>query len=161
MRSRIPRDILIHTLISFISYYKLDDVLTTLCFKKDEIESIKKKEYQRRLVYTDNEMRITYKIEGKLHCEDGPAEIDNYRIQYWYNNGELHRLDGPAIIDDLYSVEEWYVNGQMHRLDGPARIWEDGDMEWWVNGELHNPNGPAVVYANGKKEYYINGKRIK
>jgi len=34
---------------------------------------------------------------GQLHCDDGPAYIDNNVIEYWIN-GKLHREDGPARI---------------------------------------------------------------
>ena len=38
----------------------------------------------------------------------------------WYQNGLLHRLDGPA-IEDIYGDKMWCQNGLRHRLDGPAR----------------------------------------
>ena len=32
------------------------------------------------------------------------------------------------------SVEHRDAQGQLHRLDGPAIEWADGTREWWVNG---------------------------
>jgi len=48
------KDIFLHKLIPMISYFELEEFLTTLCFKEDEIASIKKKEYHIRLVYEEN-----------------------------------------------------------------------------------------------------------
>jgi hypothetical protein len=55
----------------------------------------------------------------------------------WYNKqGQLHRVDGPAIEydgDDDYE-NEWWFNGKRHRLDGPALRYHNGLEEWQVNG---------------------------
>ena len=29
----------------------------------------------------------------------------------------------------------WYQNGELHREDGPAIEWADGDKEFYINGE--------------------------
>ena len=29
----------------------------------------------------------------------------------------------------------WYQNGKLHRLDGPAIEWADGTRQWWINGK--------------------------
>ena len=29
-------------------------------------------------------------------------------------------------VVDKYGNQEWYVDGQLHRLDGPAVVWRDG-----------------------------------
>ena len=64
--------------------------------------------------------------------------------KYWYLNGQLHRENGPAVIDGNYQA--WWFNGQLHREDGPAVI--DGDCQmWWLNG---------IKYS--KEEYY---KKLK
>ena len=56
-------------------------------------------------------------------------------------------------------IKEYKVNedGEIHRLDGPAIIREDGTMEWWKNGILHREDGPAIIYPNGNMEWYSNG----
>lgn len=60
--------------------------------------------------------------------------FDEYGRQFYMNeNDELHREDGPALIDDV--AEEWWVNGYLHREDGPAIIYRDGaDSVWMVKG---------------------------
>ncbi len=77
----------------------------------------------------------------------------------WYQNGELHRLDGPA-IEWANGDKEWYQNGQRHRLDGPAIEWADGYKAWYQNGQRHRLAGPAIERADGTKRWYINGKKL-
>lgn len=91
--------------------------------------------YENSGVVSRFQNRITWLIQyyknGRLHREDGPAEIrfyDNGNISHecYYNNGATHRDDGPAktnysyssngaVIQDLY-----YRHGKLHREDGPA-----------------------------------------
>ena len=54
--------------------------------------------------------------------------------QYWNQDGELHRVDGPAIIYAADGSKEWYQNGKIHRVDGPAYIGTDGSQAWWIKG---------------------------
>jgi hypothetical protein len=82
------------------------------------------------------------------------VEINSYGNKHWYQNGELHRLDGPA-IEWADGSKHWYQNGQLHRLDGPACEYANGSKHWYQNGQLHRLNGPAVEYANGSKHWYI------
>jgi len=88
--------------------------------------------------------------------EDGTKE--------WYQNGQLHRLDGPAVEwgDGTISsgTKIWFLNGQRHRLDGPAVECGDGSKEWYVNGQRHRLDGPAIEWANGDREWYIEGKKL-
>ena len=53
----------------------------------------------------------------------------------------------------------WYKNGKLHRLDGPAVEYINGDKIWYKNDELHNIYGPAVL-ENGIEEYWIEGKQL-
>jgi len=54
----------------------------------------------------------------------------------------------------------WYQNGELHRLDGPAREYANGDKCWYQNGELHRLDGPACEYATGDKAWYIYGTEL-
>ncbi len=51
-------------------------------------------------------------------------------------------------------------NGDRHRVDGPAIIYPDGTQFWYINGKLHREDGPAVIYPNGIQHWYINGNDI-
>ena len=53
--------------------------------------------------------------------------------QEWRLNGKLHREDGPAFVS-ADGTQKWYLNGKLHREDGPAIIRPNGDMEWWIEG---------------------------
>jgi len=61
---------------------------------------------------------------------------------------------------DTLGNKEWYQNGQLHRLDGPAIEWANGSKFWYQNGQFHRLDGPAVERANGGKSWYVRGKRI-
>ena len=62
-------------------------------------------------------------------------------IKEWYLNDQLHRTDGPAVIEYFHSgevwIKEWYLNGEQHRTDGPASIsnYQTGEIvyEWYLN----------------------------
>jgi len=77
--------------------------------------------------------------------------------KYWYQNGELHREDGPA-MEYANGDKYWYKEGQLHRIDGPAIEYSNGDKYWYKNGEYHRIDGTAVELANGDKAWYLNGK---
>jgi len=77
----------------------------------------------------------------------------------WRNEqGQVHRLDGPA-VERVDGSKEWYQNGQCHRLDGPAVERADGSKEWYQKDQCHRLDGPAVERADGSKEWYFEGKR--
>jgi hypothetical protein len=52
---------------------------------------------------------------------------------------------------------DWRLNGQLHRLDGPAIEWADGDKEWYQYGLLHREGGPAIERVTGIKVWYHHG----
>ena len=52
--------------------------------------------------------------------------------------------------------KEWYQNGKLHRTDGPAVEYASGDKWWYKNGELHRTDGPAIERSNGEKEWWLN-----
>lgn len=81
----------------------------------------------------------------------------------WFQNGKLHREDGPAVEHDD-GQEWWYLNGELHREGGPAIYWEGVIHEWYIRGKLHREDGPAIEYylADGRKEeeWWINGVKL-
>ena len=78
------------------------------------------------------------------------------REVYRNEKGQLHRIDGPAIING--DRQEWWVEGKLHRVDGPAYI--DGNWQaWFMNAKLHHLYGPAYINGN-YKAWYINGRII-
>ncbi len=80
------------------------------------------------------------------------------RIEYYNYDGELHRLDGPAVIYD-HGTKYWFKNGKLHRENNlPAIEYDNGDKEYYVNGNLHREDGYAIDHIDGTKEYSLNGK---
>jgi len=77
--------------------------------------------------------------------------------KYWFNNGDYHRIGGPALIGSN-GTKKWFLNDKLHRVDGPAIIWYDNLIEWYKNGKRHRLDGPAVEYPSGNKEWWFEGK---
>ena len=75
----------------------------------------------------------------------------------WFLNGQIHREDGPAIIEADGS-ESWFLNNQRHREDGPAYIGADGTQVWYLNGKRHREDGPAIIWADGTKQWWLNSR---
>jgi len=78
----------------------------------------------------------------------------------WYLNDELHREDGPAVVEYSDGTKVWYLNGKRHREDGPAVERSGGTKEWWLNGNLHREDGPAYEGFDGTKMWYLNGTKL-
>lgn len=53
-----------------------------------------------------NEEEICVYFNSKTIPQGGTK----YKCIRWYNNGELHREDGPA-VEWPYGSKEWYLNG--------------------------------------------------
>jgi len=89
--------------------------------------------------------------------EDYNVNVDDEGTIRWYQNDNLHRLDGPA-IECLDGYNAWYFDGKLHRPDGPAINYADGSNAWYFDGKRHRLDGPAIVYTDGFMAWYISGK---
>jgi hypothetical protein len=87
------------------------------------------------------------------------VKIDGFGTKRWYQNGLIHRDDGPA-VECSNGSKMWFLNGKRHREDGPAIEYTDGTKSWWLNDELHRGDGPAAEFANGKKLWYLHGEEL-
>ena len=87
------------------------------------------------------------RVNGKLHCTDGPAVERTNGHREWWVEGKRHRTDGPA-IEFKHGSKHWYVDGKRHRTDGPAIERIDSDKVWYVNG----------VKCNSSKEFKLAAK---
>ena len=77
---------------------------------------------------------ILYLLDNKLHRINGPALIRKYEFYIWAKNGKPHRDDDmPAIESEDNSFQIYYKDGYIHRLEGPAWI-ENNKKEWWIDG---------------------------
>ena len=82
------------------------------------------------------------------------VKVDKRGHKEWRLNGKLHREDGPA-VEWAGGTKSWYLNGELHREDGPAIEWADGTKFWYLNGDRNREDGPAIEYADGSKSWYI------
>jgi hypothetical protein len=78
---------------------------------------------------------------------------------YYDSDRKLHRTYGPAYISKHYKYEIWYQHGDVHRVDGPAVIMKNCEF-WFQNDKPHRIGGPAISGAGRKKEYWINGQKL-
>lgn len=101
-----------------------------------------------------------YWIEnGEFHRENGPSCIYADGTKEYHNHGKLHRLNGPALTHangDCW----WYKEDKIHRVGGPAISFADGGRFWYQENRLHNENGPAAIFPNGDKVWYLHGEKI-
>ena len=65
--------------------------------------------------------------------------------------------DNIECVEYTDGSKEWYQNGKLHRTDGPAIEWASGNKYWYVNDKLHRTDGPAVEWTSGEKFWYIDG----
>ena len=60
---------------------------------------------------------------------------------------------------NIFGTKRWYYNGELHRVDGPAIEYVGGSKEWYQDGKRHREDGPAVEWSNGKKEWFWCGNK--
>ena len=70
------------------------------------------------------------------------------------NSSLIHNETGPAIIADD-GRKEWWQNNELHRLDGPARIYKDRYKIFLINDDMFSEEEywchPLVVQNTIKK----------
>ena len=93
--------------------------------------------------------------QWKAHADTRP--LNHGFILSWYNQGHLHREDGPAIIYPDGRTE-WYQDDWLHREDGPAIEWPNGGKHWYQRGKKHREDGPAENTLLGGETWYLYGK---
>lgn len=80
--------------------------------------------------------RVTYyfyrdkKGHAIKHRIDGPAVVSDYGMEEFYNHGKKYKMT----LSDK-TIEYYDDNEQLHKDDGPAVIYPDGEVGWWVHGE--------------------------
>ena len=68
------------------------------------------------------------------YLPDGGAIKKTSRcIMYYDKNHELHRDDGPAVINASEGFSMWYKHGKKHRDVDPALVYIDGESYWYEN----------------------------
>lgn len=106
-----------------------------------------------RLVCIQNFEGIAWIINNEIRRVDRP----NGQIEYYFNN-ELHHQTHPAIISS--GSNQWWNHGEKHRENLPAVNFADGTREWWYHGLRHRNEGPAVENPDGKNQWWLYGKKM-
>lgn len=117
--------------------------------------------------------RITWRKNGVIHRDDGPAVLHLNGLVCWYKDGILHREDGPALEqrDDEGRIlrQCWRLNGLQHSHDGrhPAIIEmiDNGALfvQYFEHGVCtrHESEGPALSWfmpsGNVLHEFRLSG----
>lgn len=74
------------------------------------------------------------------------------------NNSNLENFSG--IVCDVIKTIRYFQNGKLHRDNGPAiEFINRGNKAWFQNGKLHRLDGPAVESWNGIRTWHIEGKQ--
>lgn len=140
--------------------------------------------YEKRMWFNNGTiLKEEHTKNNRLHKDKGPALAiyngrQNKRL-IWYQNGTLHRLNGPAYIETKNNKREkircfkqiWYNRGKVHREDGPALSWssvryrmQQGGVQrhnvdiWCQNNRYHRQQCRfhSIVNKNGERleEWY-------
>ena len=56
------------------------------------------------------------------------VKVDSYGSKLWYQNGKLHRLDGPA-VENAYGIKEWWIEGQNYTEEQFNKITNPRSLE--------------------------------
>jgi hypothetical protein len=60
-----------------------------------------------------------------------------------------------------FGTKRWFNDkGELHRIDGPAIIFDNGDKAWFFHGKLHRTDGPTIENNNGNNFWYLNDIQI-
>ncbi len=96
-------------------------------------------------------------LAGREHRIGGPASlVRRERISAErYRHVPPKRSGGYSPIGRRQWCESWYQQGFLHRLDGPALRWQDGSQEWFVADQRHRERLPAVVGSDGLREWHF------
>lgn len=108
---------------------------------------------------------------GGLHCLNGPAVIDQFSNQFYFQYGKLHREDGPAVLWNTtnsnpirYDVTYYIQHNLFHRNNSEPAVVTKDCWEFYQHGIMHNYFGPALIkfYKTHAIHYfYINGNLNK
>lgn len=71
--------------------------------------------------------------EGPEAVEDLENMKDYFQKQRLISIGLSTSREG--LIEDSNGDKSWYQNGLLHREDGPAQIYENGSKLWAINGK--------------------------
>lgn len=96
---------------------------------------------------------VEWRLDDRIHREDGPAIEYTDGTKKWYWNGKLHRENGPA-VEYPSGTKHWFLNGKCHRVVQASAVKHDSDKA--ARPELLPPEALmeiSKVLAFGAKKY--------
>ena len=152
--------------------------LYDLLHREDDLPAVVLKHFESKEFCSDDEVFVSREwwINGHCHRVGKPAVEYSCGSKYYYEYGNLHRLDGPAI--DTIENQEWFVDGRRHRENGlPAVSQKLGDfyekflngdnsagygevkiiLEWWCDGKRTREDDLPAYIGPDKMEWWENG----
>ena len=106
------------------------------------------------LIHSDPAYQTLYQVAGQT-----PPCCLNRTVAWEDEYGDLHRDDGPALIEPD-GTQRWFQRGKLHREDGPAVVMPNGAQAWLQRGELHRDDGPAETWPGGTQCWYWHGQQV-
>jgi hypothetical protein len=103
----------------------------------------------------------TYKIKVKetgtiFYCKNGkPIKILRYKNKLFHHDTLPAIENFEAFSNETEPSKFWFQNGQLHRIDGPAIEHPNGMKAWYKFGRLHRNNGPAFIPATANIALYL------
>jgi hypothetical protein len=127
-----------------------------------KVASLKFSDALDRLSEGPNSANPKFSAKKKQKPSFYDVELDDLdgAVRYYDEKGQLHHLDGPALVATYDGHKEWRVKGKLHREDGPAIIHPGSYKAWYKYDKLHRLDGPAIEYVDGTKQWYVNGKFV-
>lgn len=110
---------------------------------------------------TEKDGVLVWRLDGELHCEEGPAVKYPDGSWEWYRHGKIHRDDGPAVFIkgpwDDETGQFWEPRGYKSEPEWRNDWgWADETQIWFHDGVPHREDGPAVVEVG--EAGILNGK---
>lgn len=106
------------------------------------------------VIYPDG--RYEYRMNGKLHCDFGPAFVSaKGNIEYW--------LDGKSYSKENWEKEVAVKNSKAQVIQEKLEDYDSteefcGTKYYRLSEKLHKISGPAIEYVNGKFGFFLHGE---
>jgi hypothetical protein len=121
---------------------------TQIWFQHDKLHRIQEGPNAGPAVITKNH------IISERHLINGPQKHykDRKANDLFTKRANLHSFWLRGDITWYSSLpskrEEWWYNGELHRINGPAVTCDNGDQYWCQHSKLHRTDGPAIILFN-------------
>ena len=116
------------------------------------------------ILHKPTNTRWQFHFESRQYMDEIDEEINI--IEFFKSHkkifGVFKKLGYVDYSPNQWKLGNSYYNDkmQLHREDGPAVIDADGYQAWWINGKRHREDGPAIIHADGTQEWYLNHKDV-